>query len=160
MLAHYDGSMAPEAYYEQFREAITAGQEGQSLPEARRRAGSGLTAEATKAAWELGQEMCLQFTAQRTRGTRRCYMPRGRIQQKRYMRKWRNERRQAMTITELERTLMKLLRASELRGGIQALIYIVMETDEQKKEMCKFLRKNGTPTEEEIVDEAHRIRGD
>lgn len=57
LLAHYDGSMAPEAYYEQFREAITAGQDGESLPEARRRAGSGLTAEATKAAWELGQEI-------------------------------------------------------------------------------------------------------
>lgn len=57
LLAHYDGSMAPEAYYEQFREAITAGQDGESLSEARRRAGSGLTAEATKAAWELGQEI-------------------------------------------------------------------------------------------------------
>lgn len=57
LLAHYDGSMAPEAYYEQFREAITAGQDGESLTEARRRAGSGLTAEATKAAWELGQEI-------------------------------------------------------------------------------------------------------
>lgn len=57
LLANYDGSMAPEAYYEQFREAITAGQDGESLPEARRRAGSGLTAEATKAAWELGQEI-------------------------------------------------------------------------------------------------------
>lgn len=57
LLAHYDGSMAPEAYYEQFREAITAGQDGENLTEARRRAGSGLTAEATKAAWELGQEI-------------------------------------------------------------------------------------------------------
>lgn len=57
LLAHYDGSMAPEAYYEQFREAITAGQDGESLSEARRRAGNGLTAEATKAAWELGQEI-------------------------------------------------------------------------------------------------------
>lgn len=57
LLANYDGSMAPEAYYEQFREAITAGQDGESLTEARRRAGSGLTAEATKAAWELGQEI-------------------------------------------------------------------------------------------------------
>ena len=57
LLAHYDGSMEPEAYYEQFREAITAGQDGESLTEARRRAGSGLTAEATKAAWELGQEI-------------------------------------------------------------------------------------------------------
>lgn len=57
LLAHYDGSMEPEAYYEQFREAITAGQDGESLSEARRRAGSGLTAEATKAAWELGQEI-------------------------------------------------------------------------------------------------------
>ena len=57
LLAHYDGSMEPTAYYEQFREAITAGQDGESLPEARRRAGSGLTAEATKAAWELGREL-------------------------------------------------------------------------------------------------------
>lgn len=57
LLAHYDGSMEPTAYYERFREAITAGQDGASLPEARRRAGSGLTAQATKAAWELGQEI-------------------------------------------------------------------------------------------------------
>lgn len=57
LLAHYDGSTEPEAYYERFREAMTAGQEGESLPEARRRAGDQLPAQTAKAAWELGQEI-------------------------------------------------------------------------------------------------------
>lgn len=56
MLAGYDGKTAPEAYYEAYRDAMTAAWEGESLQDVLHDAGTALPAKSVKAAWETGRE--------------------------------------------------------------------------------------------------------
>ncbi len=55
MLDGYDGKTAPEAYYEAYRDAMTAAWEGESLQSVLHDAGTALPAKSAKAAWETGR---------------------------------------------------------------------------------------------------------
>lgn len=55
MLEGYDGKTAPEAYYEAYRDAMTAAWEGESLQSVLHDAGTALPAKSAKAAWETGR---------------------------------------------------------------------------------------------------------
>ena len=57
MLAGYDGKTAPEAYYEAYRDAMTAAWAGESLQDVLHDAGTALPAKSVKAAWETGREI-------------------------------------------------------------------------------------------------------
>lgn len=57
MLDGYDGKTAPEAYYEAYRDAMTAAWEGESLQDVLHDAGTALPAKSAKAAWETGREI-------------------------------------------------------------------------------------------------------
>lgn len=57
MLEGYDGKTAPEAYYEAYRDAMTAAWEGESLQDVLHDAGTALPAKSVKAAWETGREI-------------------------------------------------------------------------------------------------------
>lgn len=57
MLEGYDGKTAPEAYYEAYRDAMTAAWAGESLQDVLHDAGTALPAKSVKAAWETGREI-------------------------------------------------------------------------------------------------------
>ena len=62
-----------------------------------------------------------------------------------------------MKLTQIEHLLTGYLALSRASKGKQALVFLMMETEAQKLEMCEFLSKNVNATEARIMDEAKKI---
>ena len=62
-----------------------------------------------------------------------------------------------MEASLLEKTLIGYLKLSKVGKGKGALVFLMMDTDEQMMELCRFLNKNPEATESEILAMAERI---
>ena len=62
-------------------------------------------------------------------------------------------------LTELEKVLIGYLKISKARAGVQATAFLLLREESQQMEMCEFLPKNETATEQQILDLARKIAG-
>ena len=56
-----------------------------------------------------------------------------------------------------EQLLIGLLATSKAPRGIQAMVFIMLDKEEQQKEMCFYLSDNPEATDEDIVAMAKQI---
>ena len=62
-----------------------------------------------------------------------------------------------MSTPTIEKLLVNYLKLSNISKGNGALVYVMLSTQEQKLEMCRYLDKNAEATESEILATAERI---
>ena len=62
-------------------------------------------------------------------------------------------------LTELEKVLIGYLKISKARAGVQATAFLLLREESHQMEMCEFLSKNETATEQQILDMARKIAG-
>ena len=62
-------------------------------------------------------------------------------------------------LTGLEKVLIGYLKISKARAGVQATAFLLLREESQQMEMCEFLSKNETATEQQILDMARKIAG-
>ncbi len=65
-----------------------------------------------------------------------------------------------MEITKIEQLLIDFLASSKASKTTQAIAFIILKEEAQELEMCRFLSKNETATDEEIMAAAKRIAGE
>ena len=62
-----------------------------------------------------------------------------------------------METTLLEKTLIGYLKLSKASKGKGALAFLMLDTEAQMMEMCRFLKENPEAAESEILARAERI---
>ena len=62
-----------------------------------------------------------------------------------------------METTLLEKTLIGYLKLSKATKGKGALVFLMLDTNAQMMEMCRFLKENPEATESEILARAEKI---
>ncbi len=65
-----------------------------------------------------------------------------------------------MSQSQIEQLLAGFLRTSSASKPTQAIAYLMMETEAQQLEMCRFLDENKAASDEEIMAAAKRIAGE
>ena len=64
-----------------------------------------------------------------------------------------------MEFTEVEQALLGLLRLSNVRKAMRAVILLLLKTEDQKIELCEYLLEHEEATEMEIYEHATLIAG-
>lgn len=62
-----------------------------------------------------------------------------------------------MSTPTIEKLLVNYLKLSNISKGNGALVYVMLPTQEQKLEMCRYLDKNAEAMESEILAAAEKI---
>ena len=57
----------------------------------------------------------------------------------------------------IERLLIAYLKLSNISKGNGAIVYVMLDTQEKKLEMCSYLAENPEATEKEILATAEKI---
>lgn len=65
-----------------------------------------------------------------------------------------------MSQTKIEQLLAGFLRTSTASKPTQAIAYLMMETEAQQLELCRYLDEHETATDSEIMAAAKRIAGE
>lgn len=64
-----------------------------------------------------------------------------------------------MSVTKIEEALIGYLTLSKIDRGTRVLIFFLLKSEDQKLEMCRYLRANEEATEEELLAKAREIAG-
>ena len=62
-----------------------------------------------------------------------------------------------MEISTIEKTLIGYLKTSKASKGKGAIVFLMLDTEEQMLKMCQYLSKNPDATEQSILAEAEKI---
>ena len=62
-----------------------------------------------------------------------------------------------MALTEIERLLIGYLQTYQIAEHVRVIVFLTLKTEDQKLEMCWFLKENPDTTEDQIMAEAEKI---
>ena len=62
-----------------------------------------------------------------------------------------------MKPNEIQQLLIDYLRNTTLKAGARATVFMILQTDEQMLEMCRYLSKHLSITAEEAIAKARQI---
>ena len=64
-----------------------------------------------------------------------------------------------MELSGNEKLLIQGLQICGISKGMSAVIFMTLQTDEQKLEMCNYLADHKDASDEELLEQARRIAG-